>query len=78
MNVGELKCGEVLTFAVDCHSPVMFLFKTGQTLKLIEPTGQAPHGVRSSITNWLCEGPNGVTVWSSIYHCLETGILRRS
>lgn len=77
MNPNELKCGEVLTFARDCYSPADFLFKRGQTLKLIEPTNQAPYGIKSAISNWICDGPNGVTVWSSIYYCLEFGILKR-
>ena len=77
MNPNELKCGEKLTFARDCVSPVGFQFLKGQTLTLIEPTDQAPHGFKSAVSNWTCDGPNGVTVWSSIYWCLELGILKR-
>lgn len=78
MNPNELKCGEVLTFVRECLNPVGFQFHVGNKITLIEPTSQSPHGFTSPVSNWLCDGPNGTTVWSSIYWCLEVGILKRA
>lgn len=73
----EPKCGQTYVFQISTYLPNGFLIKRGDKLKLIEPTGQAPHGWFDHETghNWLCEGPNGVTVWSTIPWGIKQGFL---
>lgn len=72
-----LQPGDQLRFTADCFNPLGFKFLKNQTLTLVEPTDEAPHGIRSRISNWLVDGPNGRTVWSSIYLCIESGLLKK-
>lgn len=77
MNKPEPKCGQTYVFQIDAFLPNGFLIRKGDKLLLIEPTGQNPHGWFDHKTghNWLCKGPNGVTVWSTIPWGIKMGYL---
>ena len=48
----------------------------GTTLTLIEWTAEAPFGFRDPAGNWVVDGPNGRTVWSSIRQGIANGSLK--
>lgn len=76
MNNGP-RIGQSYRFTDMTVLPDGFIINKGDKLRLIEPTGQSPHGWFDSITghNWIAQGPNGVTVWSSIPWAIDIGLL---
>lgn len=71
------KSGHTYFFNANVYLPDGFLIRRGDKIKLIKPTGQSPHGWfdHESGHNWLCDGPNGVTVWSTIQWGIRNGLL---
>lgn len=64
--------GDVYEFMVYALNPIKFVFNVGDRLTLIEKTNNLPHGYMSNCGyNWIVDGPNGVTVWSTIEYMLE-------
>lgn len=73
-----LKPGDKLRFTRDLTNPVNFPFIKGDILTLIEPTDASPHGfAKTGICNWVVDGPNGRTIWTSIWYGLDKGWLEK-
>lgn len=72
----EPQPGDVYEYTADHHTTTGFQLPKGTRLSLIEQTNQAPHGVKDPAGNWLVEGPNGKTVWSSIRYGIANGQLK--
>jgi len=56
------------------------IYVPGDTLVLLEPTGQAPFNSRSSLCNWVVkckyyEPPSPRSIWSNIWMMIEEGAL---
>lgn len=73
-----MKSGEVYVFQINASLPDRTQIKPGDRIRLIEPTGLAPWGYMDTKTghNWLCEAPNGISVWSTIAWAVERGYLK--
>jgi hypothetical protein len=81
----EPQPGDVYEFTQDSMSIVNFSFPKGAKLTLIDWTEEAPHGIqhggrwlpyKDPAGNWLVEGPNGRTIWSSIRQGIFSGQLK--
>jgi hypothetical protein len=73
----NIKSGQTYIFQVNLNLPDGFTIEAGETIILLEPTGQKPHGLFDNETghNWLCKASNGVTVWSTIPLAVKEGFL---
>jgi hypothetical protein len=82
----EPQVGDVYEFTGDSVSIVNFPFPKGSKLiLLIKQTEEAPHGTthqgrwveyKDPAGNWLVDGPNGRTIWSSIRQGITMGQLK--
>lgn len=74
--VREPEPGDVYEFTVSCSTIAGHALPKGTKLTLVEWTQDAPFNFKDPAGNWLVDGPNGRTVWSSIRHGIQTGILK--
>lgn len=56
-------------------------YQAGDTLELIEPTGQNPFGVKTYLPAWVVKckfysPPDKRTIWTSIWYMAERGDIR--
>jgi len=75
--------GDVYEFVHNSQSIVGYSFPQGSKLTLVKWTEEAPYrheptGIpfKDPAGNWLVDGPNGRTVWSSIRQMLAIGQIK--
>jgi len=82
----QLKAGTTLRFTQDAvftldTGKIISSYIVGDTIYLVEPTGQDPHGYRGTDpladrgVFWKVKSKHGLSVWTRVQLLLENGIL---
>ena len=70
--------GDVYEFVGGCSTRSGLIHPRGALLFVHDRTGSAPHGeVGPRGHNWICRTQLDVSVWATLEHCIERGVLRR-
>jgi hypothetical protein len=70
--------GDAYVFQDDVSTRAGFVHPKGSLLFVHDRTGSAPHdevGPRGH--NWICRTQFDVSVWATLEHCIERGLLKR-
>lgn len=74
----KVKAGDVYVFVSMVLTRGGHIFRVGERLTVVEPTGQTPYGeIGPDGVNWHCQASNGYTVWATLEQCIARGLLRR-
>ena len=74
----KLKPGDKLEVLKLFTTPARQIFEKGMILELMEPTNLNPYGYDpTGPHNWIVKHQYGKGVWTSIYHCIEIGFLKK-
>lgn len=72
----KVKAGDVYEFTRDVYARSGHIFEEGDTLHVIEATGQTPYGeIGPDGVNWKVDAGNGYTVWATLEQCISRGLL---
>lgn len=75
----KLPCsGDRLRVLKPFHTVAGFQYNPGDGLLLVRRTNHAPHGLRSSLGNWLVQDKHHTSVWTNIEWMLTEEIVEVS
>lgn len=69
------KPGDELILTQPIWTLAKHTYKHGDKFFLVEPTGVSPHGYQSGLCNWIVRCKYTESVWSSIWHMIDTRVL---
>lgn len=70
--------GETYVFQESVSTRAGFVHPKGSLLFVHDRTGHVPHGeIGPRGHNWLCRTQFDISVWATLEHCIERGLLKR-
>lgn len=73
-----VKPGDKFKWVIDIHCRDGSVMKEGSVLEVLEKTASMPYGeIGPNGYNLLCRAVNGTTVWSTLEHCIDRGLLEK-
>jgi hypothetical protein len=74
----EIQEGDVYEFLCPVSTRAGHVHMTGELLHVHDRTGQTPFGeIGPQGHNWICRTRHGLSVWTTLEHCIERGLLRK-
>ena len=77
-KVIQVHAGQVYEFVRDVSCRSGFVHPGGSFLHVVDSTKATPHGeIGPCGHNWVCKTQYDVSVWATLEHCIERGLLRK-